>query len=308
MDQVIIQHVKLGPIRCVADRSNSLVKSLGIPYGHIYQRFARSILVTDLSARRDRYKNNTFDATKPGATSIQPWGSVKSDASNIPLPTDDLPEDEEQSEDCLNLSLHIPLTCFDNRSRVKTNKNLPVLVFLHGGAYFLGSGNRPYYSPVHFMRHSIDRNTPFIFVSINYRLGGLGFYHCPGAPDLVPPNNGLYDQLLAFEWVKENVEGFGGDVNRVTVIGQSAGGESISLHAVSGLSSPLYKRAVILSGSPVTMPARTPQEYGDVFYQEAEKMGLRVKNGETWRPAHEIAQAMIDVDVNEIRKPNIYLL
>lgn len=124
----------------------------------------------------------------------------------------------------------------------------------------------------------------------------------PRAPDLVPPNNGLYDQLLAFEWLKENVEGFGGDANRVTVIGQSAGGKSISLHAVSGLSSPLYKRAVILSGSPVTMPARTPQEYGDVFYQEAEKMGLRVKNGETWRPAHEIAQAMIDVDVNDIRK------
>jgi carboxylesterase type B len=302
MDGMIIQHVRLGAIGCLADRSNSLVKILGIPYGTIDQRFARSKLSKDLSTQRGRYRNDIFDATNPGASSIQPWGSVKSDASNIPLPTDDLPEDEEQSEDCLNLSLYIPTSCFDNGNTIKTNEKLPVLVFLHGGAYFLGSANRPYYSPVGLMRHGIDRNSPFIFISINYRLGGLGFYHCPGAPDLVPPNNGLHDQLLALQWLRENLEGFGGDLDRVTIIGQSAGGESISLHAASGLQPPLYKRAIMLSGSPVTMPAKTPQEYGEIFYQEAEKMGIRVKDGETWRSAQEVAQAMIEIDVDEIRK------
>ena len=313
MQNIVVRHPKLGQIRCLLDRDNSIVRILGIPYGKIDQRFARSKISTSLSIPNpERYDNKKFDATYPGPSSIQPYGSVRSDASNIPLPTDNLPSDEEQSEDCLNLSIHVCSTVFafsKTSSHLNSNAKLPVLVFIHGGAYFLGSGNRPYYNPTGLMRHSMRRKTPtpFILVGVNYRLGALGFFHCPGAPDLVPPNNGLFDQLLALQWIKNNIEGFGGDVENVSIIGQSAGGESISLHAytaaVSGMKSrSLYKRAIMMSGSPVTMPAKTPEEYESIFYDQAEKLGIQIKDVEGERlNARDVAQRMIEVPVDKIR-------
>ncbi|KAF1837869.1 alpha/beta-hydrolase, partial [Decorospora gaudefroyi] len=222
MNNFTINLARLGAIKCLHEPSSPLIKALGLPYGTISQRFARADLLQKLSdSPSKRHKDGIFDATRPGPSSIQPWGSVKSDASNIPLPTNDLPDDEEQSEDCLNLSIHIPQACFDSHGKLRSAIKLPVLVFIHGGAYFLGSANRPYYNPKNLMCHAIERNTPVIFVGINYRLGALGFLHSHLAGELVPENNGLHDQDVAFEWLRENIGVFGGDVNNVTAIGQS---------------------------------------------------------------------------------------
>ncbi|KAI8940587.1 hypothetical protein NX059_001861 [Plenodomus lindquistii] len=299
MNRIVLEHAKLGAIRCLQDPIASLVKVLGLPYGTIPQRFARSRLVTVLKENA-RYENDAFDATRPGASSIQPWGSVKSDASNIPLPTDDLPDDEEQSEDCLNLSIHLPSVCLTKSQELQPDAKLPVLVFIHGGAFFLGSANRPYYNPANLVQHAQTRGTPVIFVAINYRLGSLGFWHSHQTGDLVPENNGLYDQDLAFEWLRKYIEGFGGDVNNVTVIGQSAGGESISLKTMR---KPLFKRAIMFSGTPVTMPVMTQKEHHENFLAHAEKLGIRIKeeNGNE-RDVEEVAKEVISVDVAKIRE------
>jgi carboxylesterase type B len=300
MNHFILNHAKIGALKCLRDHNDSIIRVLGLPYGTISQRFARAKLCANpRNGESDRNHNGVFDATRPGASSIQPWGSVKTDASNIPLPTDNLPEDEDQSEDCLNLSIHLPQDCFDDNGKLCSQTKLPVLVFIHGGAYFLGSANRPYYNPTNLVRHAIQSDKPVIFVGMNYRLGALGFLHCAGAGDLVPENNGLHDQNLALEWLRENIEGFGGDVDNVTVIGQSAGGESIS---VQTMRRPLFKRAIMLSGTPVTMPAMTHDEHHDNFLTQAEKLGVRIKEDDgSERDAEAIAKEMIDIDVSKIR-------
>jgi carboxylesterase type B len=300
MTHVVLKHAKLGAIKCLRD-PQTIIKVLGLPYGTISQRFARAKLSRKLSdVDTGRYQDDVFDATRPGPSSIQPWGSVKSDASNIPLPVDNLPEDEEQSEDCLNLSIYLPHTCFDNSNNFREDARLPVLVFIHGGAFFLGSANRPYYNPTNFMRHAIERSSPIIFVGINYRLGALGFWHSDHAGDLVPENNGLHDQELAFQWLRDNIGGFGGDIDNVTVIGQSAGGESVSLRTMR---TPLFKRAIMFSGTPVTMPAMTHEEHHKNFLTQAEKLGVQLadNNGKE-RKVEEIAEEVIKTDVEKIRE------
>ncbi|KAI4918512.1 hypothetical protein J4E90_002897 [Alternaria incomplexa] len=300
MTNVVLNHAKLGAIRCLREPSGSIVKILGLPYGKVAQRFARAELSNKLSGGESkRFHDGVFDATKPGASSIQPWGSVKSDAANIPLPTDNLPDDEEQSEDCLNLSIHLPDSCVDEGGKIRSAKKLPVLVFIHDGAYFLGSANRPYYNPENLVRHAINRESPIIFVGINYRLGALGFWHSDRAGDMVPENNGLYDQNTAFEWLRENIEEFGGDVDNITVIGQSAGSESIS---VQTMRKPLFKRAIMFSGTPVTMPAMTHDEHHDNFLKHAEKLGIRIRESDgSERDTKAIARDVIDVDASKIR-------
>jgi carboxylesterase type B len=149
------------------------------------------------------------------------------------------------------------------------------------------------------MRHAIQRKTPIIFVGINYRLGALGFWHSNRVGDLVPENNGLHDQNTAFEWLRENIEGFGGDVDNVTAIGQSAGGESIS---VQTMRKPLFRRAIMFSGTPVTMPAMTHDEHHENFLKHAEKLHVRIREDDgSERDPGAIARDIIDIDVSKIR-------
>lgn len=301
MAHITIRHNKLGLIRCLKQNNNAFIKLLGLPYGTIPHRFSRAKLCPSLSnSNNERYKDGIFDATVPSPSSIQPWGSVKSDAANIPLPTDNFPDDEAQSEDCLNLSIHLPRTLIDDNAEIHSTAKLPVLVFIHGGAYFLGSANRPYYNPENLVSHAIHRSTPIIFVAINYRLGALGFLHSNHAGDLVPENNGIHDQVLAFEWLRMHIGDFGGDVDNITAIGQSAGAESIS---VQTMHTPLFKRAIMFSGTPVTMPAMMPDEHHDNFLAQAKKLGLRIteESDDSERDARLIANDMINIDVSKIR-------
>lgn len=69
-------------------------------------------------------------------------------------------------------------------------------VALHPGAFFLGTGERPYYRPITMVQQALDAGRPLIFVSMQYRLGALGFFHTPEASDIVPANNGLHDQRI----------------------------------------------------------------------------------------------------------------
>eukprot|EP00058_Branchiostoma_floridae_P011966 XP_002597454.1 hypothetical protein BRAFLDRAFT_223128 [Branchiostoma floridae] len=135
-------------------------------------------------------------------------------------------------EDCLTLNVETPTVANDT--------GLPVLLWIHGGSFAIGTG---YFQPFAAMAAHQD----VVVVTINYRLGALGFLST--GDENAPGNFGFLDQIQAMTWVKENIRNFGGDPDRVTLFGQSAGGTSVCYHVVSPLSQGLFQRAISQSGT-----------------------------------------------------------
>ncbi|XP_066286010.1 fatty acyl-CoA hydrolase precursor, medium chain-like isoform X2 [Branchiostoma lanceolatum] len=135
------------------------------------------------------------------------------------------------SEDCLFLNVFTP--------NVSATANLPVMVWIHGGGWSFGSGDL-YKAEIPTSFHNV------VMVTINYRLGNLGFL--PTRADDAPGNFGLLDAIKALEWVRGNIRNFGGDPDRVTIFGQSAGGWAVSLLVLSPMATGLFHRAISQSG------------------------------------------------------------
>ncbi|CAH0552750.1 unnamed protein product [Brassicogethes aeneus] len=136
-------------------------------------------------------------------------------------------------EDCLYAYVYVPLKKLD-----PSNK-LNVIVHIHGGAFMLGSPNS-FIDPDMLMDHDV------IFVLFNYRLGPLGFLS--SGDDALPENVGMKDQVLALKWIGEHIQNFGGNSDKITLTGLSAGGASVHLHYFSPLSRHLFHRGVSESG------------------------------------------------------------
>nr|AHJ81338.1 carboxylesterase [Locusta migratoria] len=134
------------------------------------------------------------------------------------------------TEDCLFLNVFTP--------QVNPREPLPVMFWIHGGGWIDGGANG--YDPDFLLNHDI------VLVTINYRLGPLGFL---STEDAVSPGNfGLKDQVAALKWVRDNIASFGGDPGCVTIFGESAGGASVHYHMLSPLSKGLFHRAISQSG------------------------------------------------------------
>ena len=162
------------------------------------------------------------DATRYGPTALK---------RQYPPPFDRLlPDPDIPGEDCLNLNVWTP----DGGAA-----KLPVLVWIHGGAFAYGSGAVPEYRGAAFARHGV------VCVTLNYRLGVDGFALLDGAV----PNRGLLDQVAALEWVQDNIAAFGGDPDRVTIAGESAGGMSVTTLLSMPRAEGLFARAVAQSGA-----------------------------------------------------------
>nr|WRX06028.1 CCE016g [Helicoverpa armigera] len=155
------------------------------------------------------------------------------------------------SEDCLFLNVYTP--------SLNPDKPLPVVVFIHGGAYIFGSGNSGDYGPDYLVKQRV------VTVTINYRLGALGFLSLGDAN--VPGNAALKDQVMALKWVQKNIRQFGGDPNSVTIYGDTAGGASVTLHMLSPMSKGLFHKAIAMSGSPTCDYGITykPEEKAKIF-------------------------------------------
>ena len=149
------------------------------------------------------------------------------------------------SEDCLYLNVWAPVG--------QAGAKLPVLVWIHGGAFMAGSGSVPIYEGAALARKGV------VVVTVNYRLGALGFLAHPeltreaGASG----NYGLLDQIAALRWVQDNIAAFGGDPARVTIAGQSAGAMSVTSLLQSPLAPGLFARAIAESGAGLEMPPAT---------------------------------------------------
>ena len=136
------------------------------------------------------------------------------------------------SEDCLYLNIWSP----------NTTATHPVVVLIHTGAFLFGSASEATYNG-----HVLSATADVVVVTFNYRLSVYGFLYA----DDVDSNPGMYDQVLALKWINENIDNFGGDPNRVTLLGQSTGAQAIGLHILSPLSGQLFQSVVMFSGSPL---------------------------------------------------------
>ncbi|XP_054436278.1 cholinesterase isoform X2 [Pteronotus mesoamericanus] len=198
---------------------------LGIPYaqpplGRL--RFKKPQPLTKWSDiwNATKYSNSCYqntDQSFPGFLGSEMWN-----------PNTDL------SEDCLYLNVWIP---------VPKPKNATVMVWIYGGGFQSGTSSLYVYDG-----KFLARAERVIVVSMNYRVGALGFLALPGNSE-APGNMGLFDQQLALQWVQRNIAAFGGNPKSVTLFGESAGAVSVSLHLLSPRSHPLFTRAILQSGS-----------------------------------------------------------
>ncbi len=146
--------------------------------------------------------------------------------------------DDPQSEDCLYLNVWTPAV--DNKKR-------PVMVWIHGGAFEIGSGSQALYNG-----STLARRGDVVVVRVNYRLGPLGFLRLADLTNGKIPaggNEGILDQIAALEWVRDNIAEFGGDPANVTIFGESAGGMSVGTLLAAPAARGLFHKAIPQSGA-----------------------------------------------------------
>ncbi len=227
----------------------------GIPYALApvgERRWAPPIATPDWADEFSAAKfGDACPQPKPNPVSIYAWD----------IPT--------MSEDCLNLNIWTP----------KNTQNAPVLVWIHGGALRSGSNSIAMYDGA-----ALAKETGVIIVSINYRLGALGYLAHPAlsaeSAESISGNYGLMDQIEALNWVKRNISAFGGDPNNVTIAGESAGALSVMLLMTSPKAEGLFNKAIAQSAYMISMTALKDRVNGH-FSEEEIGTALMSKLGAT---------------------------
>ncbi|XP_033228530.1 esterase E4-like [Belonocnema kinseyi] len=233
----------------------------------------------------------------------KPWNGVRlanKDANVCPQESNGKIKGDEN---CLYLNVYTPLREF-NISVVNSDSDrslLPVMVWIHGGGFYEGSSRTTSYHPSYILDKDI------LLVVLNYRLGIFGFLST--GDSVAPGNFGLKDQVLALKWVQKNIKFFGGNPNRVTIMGESAGGASVHFHVLSNASNGLFQQYVIQSGSalaPWAYRKRTP--FTPFLNNVAEKVGCPISSSEDFINCLRKTSADKLMNVLEFSKDNFPIL
>ena len=193
-----------------------------------------------------------------------------------------------EGDDYLNADIWLP---DDGRT------GRPIMVFIHGGAFVLGSSTAAVQDGTAFARDGI------VLVSITYRLGIEGFLPVDGAP----ANLGLLDQIAALKWVRANAEALGGDADNITVFGESAGAMSVACLVASPLAQGLFRRAIIQSGHgsmvrPLPVARRLTQKVARMLKVRPDADGFRgTRIKDTLRVLEAVIQPMVRLDLRDER-------
>lgn len=270
---------------------------LGIPYATIPGRFRRP-------QPAPAWPSGSWDGTKLGPYCPQP----PRDFYPIPVPRRPWLEGPSTSEsECLNLNISVP------HQPGKASGALPVMVFLHGGAFAYAAGSAAMYDGRELAKISRDdEGTPTIIISINYRLGVLGFLaghdikaYNESFGESGVGNYGLWDQIEALRWVQKHIAGFGGDPARVTLFGQSAGGVSTNVHLLRNEA--LFSSAILQSGVLPLCGIMTESEYEIIYRKMLLTLGIDESLSSQERlqklieiPEPELTKAMVEVFITPV--------
>jgi len=171
----------------------------------------------------------------------EPWKGIRDATAYGKACPQTGPLEASSDEDCLTLNVFAPVR--------EGGGKLPVMVWIHGGGFTFGASSQPEYEGSELARQGV------VVVTVNYRLGPLGFLVHPGlaaeSESGASGNYGLLDQMEALTWVRRNIAAFSGDPDNVTIFGQSAGSRSVSLLTLSNLARGLFRRAIAQSGGPI---------------------------------------------------------
>lgn len=233
-----------GRIKGTASETEGIIAYKGIRYATA-RRFEYPREVTEWEG--------VYDATEYGACAFQP----RSFYNEEEMPKKIFYYNEfrrgreyRYSEDCLFLNIFVP---------EEGGENMPVILYIHGGGFKGGCAHEKHFDVPVWPRKGV------IGVSINYRLGPLGFAVLPQLKEEAGKtgNYGLYDQLTAMEWVKHNIKAFGGNPDNITIMGQSAGAMSVQQHCLSPLSRKSFHKAVMCSGGGISkiLSASLPDKF-----------------------------------------------
>lgn len=272
-DDSTIVSIESGQIRGTLTGEDSTVKMYrGIPYANAP--------VGDLRwkppAAADQW-SGVRDTAAYGSSCIQPEQSLVPEAAG------------NQSEDCLYMNIW---------TTGEEGDKLPVMVWIHGGGFSIGSGSQSLFDGTHFAESDV------VLVTFNYRLGPFGFLAHPAlsaeSPDGISGNYGMLDQIAALEWVQRNISVFGGDPFNVTIFGESAGGVSVSYLLVSPLAEGLFARAIMQSGvGGTSTPLRS-----DGSVTSGEELGVEIAEELGWNKPEsssaEAAAALREVSAEDI--------
>ncbi|KAI0354803.1 carotenoid ester lipase precursor [Trametes cingulata] len=167
-------------------------------------------------------------------------------------------------EDCLSINVMVP-------AGTKANAKLPVVAWIFGGGFELGSPSM--YDGGSIVSRSVELDEPVIYVSMNYRVSAFGFLASKEVKDAGVGNLGLQDQRLALQWIQKYISAFGGDPTKVTIWGESAGAISVALHMLTNGGNPagLFRGAFMQSGSPIPV--------GDITHGQPDYDALVAQTG-----------------------------
>eukprot|EP01080_Neovahlkampfia_damariscottae_P006825 gene6825-10990_t len=244
LSKFVIIKTENGEIR--GTEENNYVSFLGVPYGEQPKRWRPPLSKTPWSP-------SVFNATQFGHICAQ---AKEWNPRVFP----------KQSEDCLNLNIWTP------KMRRK-NEKFPVVVYIHGGTFITGTS-----ANFNIRGTSMANSTNTIYISINYRLGALGFLDGLGGKG----NYGIMDQRLALEWIQQHIHNFGGDSKKVTLIGQSAGAMAVLVHLVSPKTKDNLFHKVFLMGSPFAVLYRRRNQNQEYMRMFAINLGCKTDDRECY--------------------------